>query len=160
MYLRSDGFQKHEGKEDFMPNDPHPQVNTRRFCVFLCTLLLESEDPGSMPIPRSGDPGSMPTPQVRRPCSKLICLTLRSSISFLILSAFMALRNNLRQVYLNLKKKLQVKYICILWNVGYGISLELPNNFGLCSNLSTEGALRKLDCSIQRPLMRDYFCSP
>ena len=149
MYLRSDGYLKHEGKEDFMPNDPHPQVNTRRFCVFLCTLLLESEDPGSMP-----------TPQVRRPCTKLICLTLRSSISFLILSAFMALRNNLRQVYLNLKKKLQVRYICILWNVGYGISLELPNNFGLCSNLSTEGALRKLDCSIQRPLMRDYFCSP
>ena len=67
MYLRSDGYQKHEGKEDFMSNDPHPQVNTRRICVFLCTLLLESEDPGSMP-----------TPQVRRPCSKLICLTLRS----------------------------------------------------------------------------------
>ena len=36
----------------------------------------------------------------------LICLTLRSSISFLILSAFMALRNNWRQVYLNLKKKI------------------------------------------------------
>ena len=95
MYLRSDGYQKHEGKEDFMPNDPHPQVNTRRFCVFLCTLLLESEDPGSMP-----------TPQVRRPCFKLICLTLRYSISFLILSAFMALRNNLRQVYLNFGEKI------------------------------------------------------